>query len=330
MKIIKRIFTTILTIVITLSLTPVLSVFADDINPNTNTDDHPTTHGHVYETIGYVITRCVYNPAKKQWHPAQEQFEIEKSELLSGVGLVDTIADNWTWTTGDTTWDTILSLISAYGSAEWYNEVKRAVEGTGPAVYVRWDGIMECWNLDDASETHRFYANRFNSKNGMDTCPQKVYNDAVFSSEGNKGVKTHFNRYWLIGGVAEEAPIFTAGLHDFHISYEDTGDPHYAVGNFSTDGYDLGEGIPSTKEIRTDWEADEWYGHTDVWARTVITNQYQDIPYRYNFTYNWTVPEQTIYDYSHGPIMGPGGSPIIGPGGSLQYPVKEYWSILFR
>lgn len=220
----KRLLKILICFVLAASLC--IPLLCDDTDTNTNTNDNHTTHGHVYETRGYWITRCVYNPAKKQWHPSQEQFDCTKEELLAAGDLDDHIVNDWHWTYGDTTWDTVLSLIAAHGFTEWYNEVKRAMDGTGPAVYVRWDGIMECWNLDDASEPHRIYENYFGAANGMDTCPQKVYDDRVFSAKGNTGVKTHFNRYWLIGGIPEEAtPIFTAGVHDYHISYEDTGDP---------------------------------------------------------------------------------------------------------
>ena len=110
----------------------------DDGNVCIETADQRKTSPTFYRTEGFTISRCVYNPCAKQLHSgtATEFLEADAAFMMSHTT---------TWESGGTQYNIFrckLSDLIGGASPEWRKEVQDALDGTGPAVYIRYDAIM--------------------------------------------------------------------------------------------------------------------------------------------------------------------------------------------
>lgn len=253
-----------------------------------------------YKTHGLSISRCKYNPSEPElMNGAATEYYYDPNILYYSppetYGGGDTVAYN--------TFRTPLSTLLSSRSAAWQAEVRNALDGTGPMVWIRLDCIMFVYH-----GTQRL------SHPYINIPPVDGLNPAeIMAAEGwanPAGLVTHFNQYIPIGvkrGIEPQVLAGNAAFNEFdnleltdytHSSDPDGGshdhgvpsttnnykNPYYAEGNFS-DKYDLGEGIPVDEEVLNKYRADEWYGATDVRSRVVTTSQYDNIVKDYSYQY---------------------------------------------
>lgn len=237
------------------------------------TEDKIKTSSIWYKTIGFDISRCTYNPASKTLHDSRESFyfviNLSQTETTQIGGVEVNI------------FKVPLEQLMSKASSEWKKEVMDALNGEGPPVYIRFDSIMKIYHgIIEQPGTYRNYA----AIDGTNPAAIK----AAEAWANPKGLDTHYNRYFLIGANLEIPPEeLVEDEANKKISSETT--PYmYRTGNESPDGYDLGEGIPSGKDIKNDYQANSWYGSTDVWNRTVTTSKYTGIGYEFSWTLEYT------------------------------------------
>lgn len=276
-----------------------------------NEDDNESKTNSWYWSEGTWFTRCVYDPAEKKYHAAEQQIYVDHEELHGG-GYHSVVIDGTIYTDYVTDWELILSKIYAKGYTEWAHEIEGALDGTGGAVYVRWDHVMR---VQSKGKVLPFiYLNTFSA--GIDVNPDYMYNFLKkLGWPHASDCIDHFNQYILIGGRGEDVPteLIQEALGNTKISHEDTGEPKYKYSHDSVDGYDLTEGIPSGKSLSYRWQSESWYGNTDVWQRTVTTTKYRNIPYQVNYTYTWT---EVVH---HKDLIFENGAPKKNPDGSYAY-----------
>lgn len=147
-----------------------------------------------YHTYGFSISRCAYNPARKQLHSgaATEFFTVDSIAASLAENVVDGIAFN--------VFRMPVEELFAKASPEWAKEVRDAMNGTGPAVYIKFDSIMEVLHgkVVKKNEFHNFP-------------PEDGRNPAEIKAEeawaNPSGLNSHYNRYILIGGKVEGSVI---------------------------------------------------------------------------------------------------------------------------
>lgn len=268
-------------------LTKPVTVHAWEAHLNENGDieiytvDKKGTSKIYYKTKGVDITRCMYNPSQQDIHTSGEYFswELENKKEKENNGM---IYITWTLSMED------LINGASVKDAAWGEEIKKALEGTGPAVYVKLDCIMIVYD-DINNKSFGPYRNRPNDKGGknetgIDNTGQEIQNAYAWANKS--GLKTHYNHYLLIGeGVVSPA----VELEDEFVTYDytmdhyaniDANQPAYAMSNFSS-LFDLSQGIPSSEYIDNAYLADSWYANTNVYARTV------EKEYKWSMTYSW-------------------------------------------
>lgn len=236
-----------------------------------------------YKTVGIDVTRCVY-PAQKEIHPSGEYVELNMGNPVSDVGTA--IVSN-TFTIP------MEELISKAGG-EWAEEIRKAIDGTGPAVYIKLDCQMytvdETKNPADIRGPYRNIPPITGGKASSGMLNGVMIEDA-YGWANKAGLRTHYNHYLLIG---QGADIPDVSYDDELVCFDHTADnykggkkeasgpdevhPTFATGNWS-DIYDIAKGIPTTETIKNRMLADEWYGYTWVWARCVQKKYEHKIDY---------------------------------------------------
>ena len=228
-----------------------------------------------YRTIGFTITRCAYNPATKEIHPAMEQFSLGLGDFTPEPIQVGGVETN--------IFRIPLSTLMSHMGGEWAQEVQDALDGGAP-VYIRFDCRMIVYH--GSTPLLHVFKNEFPS---MDLNPSEIMRAEAWANPS--GLTSHFNRYFMIGGNKEKPKEdIEADEFNFKVTEEET-PIEYATGNESPDGYDLGEGIPSSKDVTNSYFASSWYGKTEVWARLVTTDKYTGIPYKFEWTLEYEVPQ---------------------------------------
>lgn len=247
------------------------------------TVDKKKTSNIWYYTEGVTITRCAYNPTTKQIHSSQEYFLDYLSNPLTEI---NNLTEYNVWTIP------IEEVINAAGSidASWAKEIQDAVDGTGPAVYIKLDCIMYTVDSNRNVVTGP-YVNAPGAYGGNGELETGIRADGTpiktaYGWANPNGLKTHFNHYLLIGKEAEIEPVILDDefvVYDYtmdHYANIDANQPAYATSNYSSE-FDLSQGIPSSEYIDNTFLADSWYGNTNVYARTV------EQPYTHAITYVW-------------------------------------------
>ena len=251
------------------------------------TVDKKRTGSIWYYTEGVTVTRCAYNPTTKNVHSSGEWFgnNLHNSANMLKNGTEYNV---WTISIGD-----IIGNASAEDPA-WGQEIRDAVDGTGPAVYVKLDCIMYVVNDNTHQEIGPFmnvpgaFGSSGMNVTGVNARGQQIANAAGWANPN--GLRTHYNHYLLIGKGEEVEPIEFADefvCYDYtmdHYAGIDENQPAFAMSNFSSE-FDLSQGIPSSEFIDNAFLADSWYGNTNVYARTVGQR------YNHTMTYLWAVEE---------------------------------------
>lgn len=284
-------------VMITTFLMPSLASYAWEAHLNPDGDieiytvDKKGTSKIYYKTEGVDITRCAYNPTSQTIHPSNQSFawalENAKEDLIDGVYYN-------TWTIS------ILEVIDVARAvdATWAEEITNAINGTGPAVYIKLDCIMYVYN-DITGDIVGPYRNRPTdigggmNETGVDASGQEIAK--AYGWRNPSGLKTHYNHYLLIGNGKPVPPATLTDemvISDYtmdHYANIDANQPAYAMSNYSAE-FDLSQGIPSSEYITNAFLADRWYGSTNVYARTVEKD------YTWNMTYTWQTDEGEFVD----------------------------------
>ena len=264
------------------------------------TVDRKKTGNIWYYTKGVTVTRCQYNPAKREIHSNGQWFGTDLDNPVKDQGT-STITNVFTLKMEDI-------IANAYlTNASWGKEIEDAYTGNGPACYVKLDCIMYVVDETNGRIELGDYVNApgknggdGNSPTGIDKNGREI-KDAYAWGNPN-GLLTHYNHYLLIG---KDTPTNVIQLDDEFVTYDYTMDhyanidenvPTYATGN-SSGSFDLSNGIPSSEYIDNRYLADSWYGNTNVYARTVSKD------YSWTMYYYWYVPDgywntyiETTYD----------------------------------
>ena len=250
------------------------------------TVDRARTHDVWYYTEGVTITRCQYNPTTKAVHDSGEFFPCQ---LENPVEILENNVYRNVFTVS---MEDILNS-AASTDQEWADEIQKAIDGEGPAVYIKLDCIMYIVN-DDTGEYFGPYVNApgvyggdGERRSGISPNGDEI---GDFPWTNREGVYTHYNHYLLIGEGEEDEPIVLPDelvTNDYtmdHYGGIDQNQPAFAMSN-SSDIFDLSQGIPSSEYIKNDFLADSWYGKTDVYARTYGQHYYFLMTYIYNIDY---------------------------------------------
>ncbi len=206
-----------------------------------------------YHTYGFTISRCANNPARKQLiNGTASDYEIFSIDNSLAEVEVDGIKFN--------TFRISVAELLSVASPEWSEEVKKALDGTGPAVYLRFDSIMEIFDGSISNDIPIL-------KNFRNDPPNDGRNPAeIMNAEGwanPNGLISHFNRYILIGGKREEIPednekdeLISDGLEVSPLTFR--------AGNFSDEYVLAGEdnGIPSGENLTVKYETSKWHAST--------------------------------------------------------------------
>lgn len=237
-----------------------------------------------YVTQGFSISKCAYDPTKRELSGDNEYRIMWLDEMQVETKNIGGVQENLFMLTVD-------QLISLTGG-KWGEQIKKAIDGTGPAVYVKFDCIMnvfygEAWKSGPYTN---FPHECTNEKAGLKN-PAEIIAAEPWANP--KGLKWHYNRYLLIGGADKTKPQQITGEADKYIM-TDFNEQEYWTGNWS-DLFDIGKaacvgtgdgGIPSSEDLNNRVKAVEWYGTTDVYIR-VATNDYPTV-----VTYNYEIEKE--------------------------------------
>ncbi|MCR4902049.1 MAG: hypothetical protein K6A23_04260 [Butyrivibrio sp.] len=252
------------------------------------TVDKKRTTGIWYYTDGVSITRCKYNPTTKEIHESGDFFAT-RLQCVSEVLTAGVYYNTWTIPLND-----VVEKVNTF-SNEWAEEIEKAIDGTGPAVYLKLDCIV---TVTDGINYYGPYSNTpedngGNNEAGIDGDGNSILTEFQWKNEN--GLKTHYNHYLLIGegeiteieDVSDELVTYDYTMD--HYAGIDANQPAYAMSNYSSD-FNLADGIPSSEYIENSFLADSWCGNTKVYARTLSKE------YTHTITYRWEIDEgQYIY-----------------------------------
>ncbi len=214
------------------------------------TTDKKRTSNIWYHTEGFSISRCVYNPCAKQLHSGNATEHIWEDDLSASATEV---------TIGGIAYNTFrvhINDLLAGASAEWREEVQKALDGTGPAVYIRYDALMYVYH-GETKIPHAF----INSPPVDGRNPSELQGAESWANPS--GIATHYNRYLLIGG--QKKPEIPEIVEDEPISLDEKSPLEFWTGNFS-DEWDLYNesdpysGIPSGESVTNKAKASRWWG----------------------------------------------------------------------
>lgn len=275
-----------------------IKAFAWEAHLNENGDveiytvDKKKTSKIWYYTEGVSITRCQYNPTSKKIHESQEYF------IHALKNPTEKLEGNIYYNTFTISIDSLVALASQKDQM-WGKEIQDAIDGTGPAVYIKLDCMM--WVVDDnKKERYGPFVNIPGIGGSDGNLDVGVMKDGksieAFGFNINNGLKTHFNHYLLIGNgeivEPKEYPdeFVTDDYTMDHYAGIDANQPAFAMSNYSSE-FNLHDGIPSSEYIDNAFLADSWYGNTKVYAR-MISKQYSHTIY-----YKWTI-DNSHYGYA--------------------------------
>ncbi len=237
-----------------------------------------------YFTESVTLTRCAYNPTTKSIHSSNEYVGAPLGNIKEEL-VGKTFYNTWTITI-----DQIIKSTLQRDPA-WGKEIQGAIDGTGPAVYVKLDCVMYAVD-DNLMQVWGPFCNvpGWGDSNGEQQVG--VLEDgtsmAKLGFNITNGLKTHFKHYLLIGnGQIEEPKEYPDELvaDDYtmdHYAGIDVNQPAFAMRNYSSE-FNLHDGIPSSEFIDNAFIADSWYGNTKVYARMVSK------PYTHSITYRWQI-----------------------------------------
>ena len=266
-------------------------VYAWEAHLNENGDveiytvDKKKTSKIWYHSEGITITRCAYDPTSKTIHPSGDWYARVLDNPI--IEVFEGMTDYATFTIP---MQSIIDGASMIDSA-WAQEIQDAIDGTGPAVYIKIDCVMFTQN-DNNGTTQGPYVNVPGLYGGNGYLETGIRADGVqirnaYGWANPNGLKTHFNHYLLIG--KEDVPEIIPMTDDEFVTYDytmdhyaniDANQPAFAMSNYSSQ-FDLSQGIPSSEYIDNNFLADSWYGNTNVYARIVGRG------YAHNMTYIW-------------------------------------------
>lgn len=261
-----------------------------------------------YRSIGLSITRCEYNPTSKKIHSSGEH----QLHAFDGGAFVQSTTES-----GGKQFNTFaipLSTVMGGASGDWAKEIQDALDGVGPAVYIKLDCMMVTFNGHSSTPDPGIYTNFPGDGNGEGTSDVGIANgiriDKRYGWANPRGLLTHFNHYLIIGKGVEIEPVEMDDefvCHDFtidNLKHAADLDPEGNQPTFVTDNeatgfkFNLLEGIPSSEYVDNQTIADRWYGNTDVYARTVTKEYNWTIHYFWmEDTSFWTADNQWIEDY---------------------------------
>ena len=248
------------------------------------TVDKKKTSKRLYYTEGVTITRCKYNPTTKEIHESNLYFPHQlanPTEILEGTTYYNTFTISI---------DEIISGAMQKDPA-WAKEIEAAIDGTGPAVYIKLDCMMyvvddnEGWREGPFANVPGFGQSDGNLDVGVNIYGKSM---AEYGFNVKNGLMTHYNHYLLIGNgeivEPKEYPdeFVTDDYTMDHYAGIDANQPAYAMSNYSSE-FNLHDGIPSSEYIDNAFLADSWYGNTKVYARMISK------PYTHSITYRWQI-----------------------------------------
>ena len=275
---------------VALSLSFPIKAYAWEAHLNENGDieiytvDKKRSTARWYFTESVTLTRCAYNPTTKNIHSSNEYVGAPLGNLEEEL-VGKTYYNTWTITI-----DQIIESTSERDPA-WGKEIQDAVDGVGPAVYVKLDCVMYAVDDDLMQVWGPFYnVPGWGGSNGEQQVG--VLEDgtsmAALGFNVANGLKTHFNHYLLIGNGQVEEPkeypdqLVTDDYTMDHYTGIDANQPAFAMSNYSAE-FNLHDGIPSSEFIDNAFLADSWYGNTKVYARMLSK------PYTHTITYRWQI-----------------------------------------
>lgn len=187
------------------------------------TTDKKRTSNIWYHTEGFSISRCVYNPCAKQLHSgtATEFIRVDDISASYAETTIGGIAYN--------TFRVHITELLGAASPEWREEVQKALDGTGPAVYIRYDAIMYTYHGDIKWQGPFVNFPPVDGRN-----PSELQGAEPWANPS--GIATHYNRYLLIGG--QKKPEIPEIVEDEPISLDEKSPLEFCIGNFS-DEWDL-------------------------------------------------------------------------------------------
>ena len=247
-------------------------------------DKKRSTHRWYY-TEGVTITRCKYNPTTKEIHETNLYFAHQlanPAEILEGSTYYNTFTISI---------DEIISGAMQM-DPEWAKEIEGAIDGTGPAVYIKLDCMM--YVVDDVlgfRDGPFVNVPGIGKKGGSYEVGVSVDGKTSMAKYGfdiNNGLRTHYNHYLLIGNGEIQEPkeypdeLVTEDYTMDHYAGIDANQPAFARSNYSSE-FNLHDGIPSSEYIDNAFLADSWYGNTKVYARMVGKS------YTHTITYRWQI-----------------------------------------
>ena len=267
-----------------------LKAYAWEAHLNENGDieiytvDKKRSTSRWYFTESVTLTRCAYNTTTKNIHSSKEYVGAPLGNLEEEL-VGKTYYNTWTITI-----DQIIESTSERDPS-WGKEIQDAIDGTGPAVYVKLDCVMYAVDDDTMQVWGPFY--NVPGWGGSDgTYEVGVLEDgtsmARLGFNISNGLNTHFNHYLLIGNGQVEEPkeypdqLVTDDYTMDHYAGIDANQPAFAMSNYSSE-FNLHDGIPSSEFIDNAFLADSWYGNTKVYARMLSK------PYTHTITYRWQI-----------------------------------------
>lgn len=260
----------------------------EDGDVEIETYDKKKTSNIWYYTEGVTITRCQYSDDGPAIHKSGV-FVGEQLENTSKILVGTQYKDKW-----------VISINKIIERAkerdkEWGQEIQDAIDGTGPAVYIKLDCMMYVVD-DNIGEEYGPFMNVPRWGGGDGNQIVGVLEDgksmADFGFNVANGLFSHFNHYLLIGnGKVEEQKEYPDELvtYDYtmdHYAGIDANQPAFAMSNYSSE-FNLHDGIPSSEYIDNAFLVDSWYGNTKVYARMISK------PYTHSITYRWEINNQS-------------------------------------
>jgi len=277
------------------------------------TSDKKKTSNIWYRSIGLTITRCQYDPTTKEIHEEKNYIRC----FFDGEAFIGSTTESHGQQFN--TFCIPMSTVIARAGGEWAKEIQDAIDGVGPAVYLKLDCMMVTYQGTkiDLDGPYTNYPGDGHAEGVCDVGKNSsgIRIDDRYPWANKSGLKTHFNHYLLIGNGVIAEPTDAGDdflvMHDYTVdhlkhgtlaSIKDAGElgieidenvPTFVTGNTAEPyGYNLSQGIPTTESLRNRTTVDTWFGDTKVYARTVSKE------YEWEITYFW------LEDFGHEDIHG--------------------------